>query len=515
MSKNPNLLVQDIQSLEIASPLVELFEVEFDSTTTLYLHPGVDDTIRVSKIDGSTITVNALTNVGSGTTLTFTGTNSQDGSATSITKTVSGSNPNTNTITLNNTTDLSVGFEVTGPGISPIDYSPIVFDGNTYYALPMEMTDLSINTEGVQNRPTLTIANVDSILRKSSIFQNANDGGIDGIANFKLEDLIGKRITKRSTLKKYLNIDTSNVSTRAVVEYPKRVHIFDRIKQKTSDIVIFELANPFDLEKVNLPGRQVIGKYCPWAYQGRTFSTPTGGCTWTANSGVRTSVNFDNLLIPGTSEYNFTLGIVAYKYNLYFTTDDEPIIWKYLIHNSSSPANILSGKLHPGNTSSTFAKDDLVALSDGGSGYTYWQSKIASNSTVPSTSNGNWRQIRVYEPWVSGETYSTHATDAKRNDYVVHPVSSALSKNDTTFDFQDTTTVFRSVITSTGITPEATAGQWARADICGKSLKSCRQRYQYKRKENAGTGQNTIPSVDVTTTIPLPFGGFPGSRKFR
>ena len=99
MSKNPNLLVQDIQSLEIASPLVELFEVEFDSTTTLYLHPGVDDTIRVSKIDGSVITLNSLTDVTSGTTLTFTGTNSQDGSATSITKTVSGSNPNNNTIT--------------------------------------------------------------------------------------------------------------------------------------------------------------------------------------------------------------------------------------------------------------------------------------------------------------------------------------------------------------------------------------------------------------------------------
>ena len=38
---------------------------------------------------------------------------------------------------------------------------------------------------------------------------------------------------------------------------------------------------------------------------------------------------------------------------------------------------------------------------------------------------------------------------------------------------------------------------------------------EFKRKENTGTGQNTIPSVDVTTTIPLPFGGFPGSRKFR
>ncbi len=510
MSKNPNLLVQDVQSLEIESPLVELFEVEFDSTTTLYVHPGLDDTIRVAKIDGSTITVNALTKVGAGTTLTFTGTNSQDGSAVTVTKTVSGSSPTNNTITLNNTTDLFVGYEVTGPGISPIDFSPIVFDGNTYYALPMELTDLSINTDGVQNRPTLTIANVDSILRKSSIFQNANDGGTDGIADFKLQDLIGKRITKRSTLKKYLNIDTSNVSTRAVVEYPKRVHIFERVKQKTPDIVTFELANPFDVEKVTLPARQVIGKYCPWAYQGRTFSTPVGACTWKANSGVQVSRNFDNLF--GS---NLTLAITGYNYHVYFTTDDEPILWKYLIHDPSSPANIQSGKLHPGNTSSTFAKDELVALSDGGSGYTYWQSVIASNTSVPSASNANWRQIRVYEPWVSGETYSVNATDSKRNDYVVHPVSNALQKNDTTFDFQDTTTVFRSIITSTAIPPSTTTSQWARADICGKSLKSCRQRYQFKRKENAGLRQNTIPSVDVTTTTPLPFGGFPGSRKFR
>ena len=35
---NPNLIVTDSQSLEIDSALVELYELEYDSATTLYFH---------------------------------------------------------------------------------------------------------------------------------------------------------------------------------------------------------------------------------------------------------------------------------------------------------------------------------------------------------------------------------------------------------------------------------------------------------------------------------------------
>lgn len=500
---NPNVLVSDLQSLEIPSALVSLYELQYSSSVTFYFHPGLDHTVRVTNIAGSTLTLNSSQDFTVGVTLTFTGVNTS-GSTVTFNKTVTGGNPSTNTVILNSVSDLFVGMEVTGVGVKNIDYSPIVFDGNTYYALPVEMTDFEVNTEGVQNRPELRIANVESVLRNSSIFQNANDGGTDGIANFTLDDLIGKRITKRQTLEKYLIIDPSTISTKAVVEYPKRTYIIDRVKQRNAELVVFELANPFDLEGVTLPARQVIGKYCPWIYQGHNLDTPTGGCTWQAGGKRRVEFNVVGSSTSTTKTYiNF------------FTAEDEPIIWKYLIHDSSAPSNILSGKTHPGNTSSYYSKNDLVALSDGASGYTYWQSTVSSNNTVPSASNTKWRVIRLYEPWVSGTTYSVNSTDSKRNEYVVHSVTNASTRNDTSFDFGDNATVFRVVITNSTVTPSSKSNYWTGGDLCGKLLSSCSARYQFKTVPGAGTLQNTIPNVDTTAAQPLYFGGFPGSRKFR
>ena len=113
-------------------------------------------------------------------------------------------------------TNLKVGMTVTGNGISNINYAPIVFDGNTYYAMPIELSSFEIKSDGAANRPTLSIANIESILRDTSLFQNADDGGTDGITGFKLEDLIGKRFTQRQTLEKYLTSDP-------VVEFSKDV----------------------------------------------------------------------------------------------------------------------------------------------------------------------------------------------------------------------------------------------------------------------------------------------------
>ena len=493
---NPNLLVSDLQGLEIPSPIVSVFELKYDSSTTLHFHPGLSTTVRITKIEGSTITANSSQNLSNGTTLTFKGLNAA-GSEVTVTKTVAGGNPAINTITLNNSTTLQVGMTITGPGITEVDYSPLVFDGNTYYALPMEMSDFEINTEGAQNRPTITIGNVESIIRTSSTFQNGDDGGISGLSDFSVDSLIGKRITKRQTLEKYLTLDPTAVSTKAIVEYPKRTYIIDRIKQRTEDLIVFELANPFDLEGIKLPNRQVIGKYCPWAYQGLSFSTPTGACSWPANG--------EMFIDDGGTER---------RYYVYFTDLDEPIVWKYLIHNASSPGSILSGKTHPGNTSSSFAQNALVALSDGSGGYSYWRSETDSNTTVPSSTNSAWQQVRVYEPWVSGETYSTHATDSKRNDYVVHPVSDALQKNDATFDFSATSTIYRVIISSTATPPTDDSSYWTRGDQCGKILTSCKRRYQFRNTTgSANDDQNTIPLVALDTNQALPFGGFPGSRR--
>ena len=493
---NPNLIVTDTHSLEITSSLVSLYELEYDSATTLYFHPGLSTDVRITAIDGTTVTLNSSQDITTGTTLTFKGLDT-DGATVSETKTISGGNPNNNTIVVNSNSSLTVGMVVTGPGITDTDYSPIVYDGNTYYALPLQMTDLEINTEGVQNRPTITIGNVESIVRKSSVFQNANDGGTDGLESFSLDDLIGTRITQRQTLEKYLTIDPTTVSTKATVEFPKRIYIIDRIKQRTAEIVVFELANPFDLEGIKLPGRQVIGKYCPWVYQGQSLSTPVGGCSWKANS-ILTIDDADT----------------QRSYYPFFTDLDEPIVWKYLIHDSSDPDTILSGKTHSGSAGTSYAAGALVALSDGSGGFTYWRSETSSNTTVPSETNNVWQQVRVYEPYVAGQTYSTHASDSKRNDYVISPVNNAGTKADTTFDILSTSRLYRVIITNSTVAPSDKSNYWKRGDVCGKLLNSCKVRYQFMTAGgNNSEAQYTLPKPDLDTKQSLPFGGFPGSRK--
>ena len=97
---NPNLLASELQSLEIASPIVSVYELEYDSSTTLFFHPGLSASVRITKIDGSTVTVNSSQSLTTGTTLTFKGLDSA-GSDVTVTKTVAGGNAANNTIVLN------------------------------------------------------------------------------------------------------------------------------------------------------------------------------------------------------------------------------------------------------------------------------------------------------------------------------------------------------------------------------------------------------------------------------
>ena len=67
---------------------------------------------------------------------------------------------------------------------------------------------------------------------------------------------------------------------------------------------------------------------------------------------------------------------------------------------------------------------------------------------------------------------------------------------------------------SDNITPENGSSYWNRGDVCGKLLQSCKMRYQAIGSTSA-TGQNLLPSDLLDTSKILPFGAFPGSRKFR
>ena len=155
----------------------------------------------------------------------------------------------------------------------------------TYQPLPIEVEGFDVSSDGSYSRPTLTVANIENV------FSNA--------AGTDYEALIGKRFTRRTTLRKYLVDGAGDASPP--VEFPKTTYIIDRIKGKNAIQVQFELAAPFDLARVRLPRRIIVGGACPWkyteagskiydtsgsAYIARTETQKEGGCNWRADSKI-------------------------------------------------------------------------------------------------------------------------------------------------------------------------------------------------------------------------------------
>ena len=352
----------------------------------------------------------------------------------------------------------------------------ITYDGNTYISLPILMTGIEVTSSGAMSRPTLTIANVESMLKSQSKFKTQMEDGtwdatVDGntmtATDFSLDKLVGSRLIRRRTLEKYL-------TSSPVVEFGKDTYIIDRIQSKNNLWVVLELAAPFDLAGIRIPSRVVIGKYCPWQYTAASTenANPGGACIWKTHS-----------------QYSYTDSGATKVGHVFVTVDDEPLMKK-----SSMGSTAWS-------SSSTYGLDDFVV-----SNYIYYRSRIPNNTNNAVTSGVHWTLCRDYTIWsdhdMDEDTFSINADDPRKNDYVFH-----------------SNTVWRCIkahVASTDFTPKLGSKHWVRADVCGKLLKSCKLRYQAQRKtSNTGVATNLLVSDVVNTDSELPFGGFPGSRKFR
>ena len=320
----------------------------------------------------------------------------------------------------------------------------------TYLALPILMTGIEHKSDGASPRPSLTIANVETILKSSSTFQT--DLNITG---FELDDLVGAKLKRRRTLEKYL---TSNPP----VEFRTDTYIIDRIEEKNNLYVSFELASAFDLDGIRLPSRIVVGKYCPWKYQGASteetdVTKRRGACVWKSSGQIKNSAG-------ATS-------------SVFVTDEDEYLVSKTAL-DATSPATSISS--HDINV--------IVKISN-----KYYQSLVDSNTSAV-TDSTKWRELQVYTTW------SSSSVSYAVGDFVLHsniPWKAILAN------------------TSSGDNaPAQDSAFWEKADICGKLLESCKKRYQ-AIGTNSSTGTSFIPAVNLDTVKTLPFGAFPGSRKFR
>jgi len=376
------------------------------------------------------------------------------------------------------------------------------FNVQTYEAFPIEMSGVEFNSDGAQNRPTLTVANVTSTF--------SADLGTD----FSNEDLIGQPIVKRTTLKKYLYQPDGSPgaydSTEPPIEFPVQKYIIDRVAGETSIAITFELASPFDLSGVKLPNRSVLGKYCSWEYQGNDLSS-RGGCVWSKNSIVNIGKSVSDLL----------------PHKAYFTDKDEPLVPEIIFTTNTAWATstsyavgalvLESAKVYMANTAhtsgATFAGDsanwDVIADTAWATstsyavddyvknGSDYYRCNTAHTSGTFSSDLTKWDTIYLYKTW---DTVTPSNNVFAVDDYVEY-------NNGTQ------TTVWKALKASDNVNPEEST-YWTRGDMCGKKLASCKCRFQYLARQFY-TETNSTPKSTKSSKIPLPFGSFPGSRKFR
>jgi len=133
----------------------------------------------------------------------------------------------------------------------------IVWQTETYTAFPVQASGFEYNGNGQLPRPK---------------FQAANLTGVLSLLAITYADLIGAKVTRKRTLKKYLDAVnfTGGVNADAdpTAEFPDEIYYVDRKSAETRDVVEFELSASFDVQGVKLPRRQIIQNVCPWKYRG-------------------------------------------------------------------------------------------------------------------------------------------------------------------------------------------------------------------------------------------------------
>lgn len=277
----------------------------------------------------------------------------------------------------------------------------------------------------------------------------------DAIGTLTNKDLIGKRLVRRTTLQRYLVNEADDSTTAPPIEFPTEKFIIDRIASENKVAITFELASAADLEGVMLPNRIVVGKYCSWEYQGA--SNRRGGCIWAPDSKPAGTTN-----------------------KAYFNLDDEPIV---------SGDVTTMGTVY--SSSTAYGEDDVVRHG----GHTWRSNSTSHIGNTPAFGSLFWTRVWSYTVYSASATYGYSATSPV---YVEYPPSPGAS------------TIWKTTrpITVAGKTPAIGSQYWTRGDLCGKILSSCKCRFQYKQGTN-------MPSVHKNTEKILPFGGFPGSEKYR
>lgn len=141
----------------------------------------------------------------------------------------------------------------------------ISFNNNQYNRIAIEATGFAYTSTGTAPRPTLTIANTDSLitllLRDINLASRGNDLG-------------GAVVRRIRTCKKFLD---SESTADGYAHQPIDLYEIDRKASENRSIVSFELASVTDRPNDFIPRRQLIGNCCQWKYR-------SSECSYTGNN---------------------------------------------------------------------------------------------------------------------------------------------------------------------------------------------------------------------------------------
>jgi lambda family phage minor tail protein L len=125
----------------------------------------------------------------------------------------------------------------------------VVFGGITYYPLDFEIEGLEISGAGQLPEPIIRLSNVNNSI---------------GAAVIGLSDLVGASVTRRRTLTKYLDGETTADPT---AQFPLESFVIDQKTAHNKRFIEFKLVSFFDYQGIKIPKRQVLRDYCNFIYR--------------------------------------------------------------------------------------------------------------------------------------------------------------------------------------------------------------------------------------------------------
>ncbi len=137
----------------------------------------------------------------------------------------------------------------------------IVWQGNTYTAIPLKADGYESTGKGSLPRPNISVANLNGTFTTILALLNVDDDGNALPRNTRT--LEGCKVTRTRTLSKYLDAVNFTGGTNSDADptsyfRPRDIYFIDRKSMENRDVISYEMCSAFDLVGVRLPKRQIL-----------------------------------------------------------------------------------------------------------------------------------------------------------------------------------------------------------------------------------------------------------------